>query len=137
MLYTHMSCSLNADISAEDLAPTPAAPAEVVKPDVSTAQEMPVEEAVKVIGGTQAGSAPVSEAPTAGKALDSVLVGPDPAAAGSAADDKPQDGDYFLDANLADSMLVGLVLVCLGVVSGFYCPRACSCGPCIGRSNSV
>lgn len=102
--------SLNADLSAEDLAPTPAAPAEVAKPDVSTAQEMPVEEAVKVIGGTQAGSAPVSQAPTAGKALDAVPVGPDPVAAGSAADDAPQDGDYFLDANLADSMLVRLFL---------------------------
>lgn len=71
---------------------------------------MPVEEAVKMIGGTQAGSAPVSTVPTAETALDAVPVGPDPAAAGKAADDSPQDGDYFLDANLADSMLVGLVL---------------------------
>lgn len=69
---------------------------------MSNTQEMPVEEAVKVIGGTQAGSAPVSEGPTAGKALDAVPVGPDPAAT----DDTPQDGDYFLDANLADSMQV-------------------------------
>lgn len=80
---------------------------------------MPVEEAVKVIGGTQAGSAPVSEVPTAGKALDAVPVGPDPAAAGSGADDTPQDGEYFLDANLADSMLVRLVLVCHSLVSNF------------------
>ena len=97
-----------ADVSAEDLAPTaPAAEqAEVRKPDVSNTSEMPVSEAVKVIGGTQAGSAPVREAPTASKALDAVPVGPDPAAAGTAADDMPQDGDYFLDATLADSMLV-------------------------------
>ena len=92
-------------MSTEDLAPT-----EEAKPDVSNAQEMPVEEAVKVIGGTQAGGAPVSEAATAGKALDAVPVGPDPAAAGTAADDTPQDGDYFLDATLADSMQVGLFL---------------------------
>ncbi|KAL3149279.1 hypothetical protein ABBQ32_002095 [Trebouxia sp. C0010 RCD-2024] len=92
-------------LSAEDLAPTPTAPTEEAKPDVNTAQEMPVEEAVKMIGGTQAGSAPVSTVPTAETALDAVPVGPDPAAAGKAADDSPQDGDYFLDANLADSML--------------------------------
>ncbi len=67
---------------------------------------MPVSEAVKIIGGTHAGSAPVSEAPTAGKALDSVPVGPDPAAAAPAADDMPQDGDYFLEATLADSKQV-------------------------------
>ena len=73
---------------------------------------MPVEEAVKVIGGTQAGSAPVSEAATAGKPLDVVPVGPDPAAA---ADDTPQDGDYFLDANLADGAQV-------------MCP-SCTCVP--------
>ena len=88
-----------------------------------------VEEAVKVIGGTQAGSAPVSEVPTAGKALDAVPVGPDPAAASSGADDTPQDGEYFLDADLADGMLVGLVFVCHSLVSKPYCPRACSCVP--------
>ena len=63
---------------------------------------MPVSEAVKMIGGTKAGSAAVGEVPTATKALDSVPVGPDPATA----DDTPQDGDYFLDATLADSMQV-------------------------------
>lgn len=82
---------------------------------------MPVEEAVKVIGGLQAGSAPVSTASTAGKALDAVPVGPDPAAAGNAADDAPQDGDYFLDANLADSMLVGLQLSCTVSILLFTC----------------
>ncbi len=97
-----------AAVTAEDLAPAPAAASEEeVKPDVSNTSEMPVEEAVKVIGGTQAGSAPVSEAPTANKALDAVPVGPDPAAAApAAADDTPQDGEYFLDATLADSMQV-------------------------------
>ena len=45
---------------------------------------MPVSEAVKVIGGTQAGSAPVSEGPTIGKALDFVPVGPHSAAAAPA-----------------------------------------------------
>ena len=93
------------------------APVEVAKPDVSNAQEMPIEEAVKVIGGTQAGSAPVSEAVTASKALDAVPVGPDPAAAGTAADHTPQDTDYFLDANLADSIQVDLTLICLGLTS--------------------
>ncbi len=67
---------------------------------------MPVSEAVKIIGGTHAGSAPVSAPPTAGKALDSVPVGADPVAAAPAADDMPQDGDYFLDATLADSKQV-------------------------------
>ena len=110
----------------EDLAPSSRASAEVAKPDVSNAQEMPVEEAVKVIGGTQAGSAPVSEAPTASKAMDAVPVGPDPAAAGTAAVDAPQDGDYFLDANLANSMQVELA---------FFCPHPCVfltffCGTC-------
>lgn len=89
-------------ISAEDLTAA-ATEEEEPKLDVTHTSEMPVSEAVKIIGGTHAGSAPVSEAPTAGKALDSVPVGPDPAAAVSAADDTPQDGDYFLDATLADS----------------------------------
>lgn len=101
------SCLVCCSCSAEDLGPTPAAPAEEPKPDVTHVQEMPVEDAVKVIGGTQAGSAPVSEARTAGKALDAIPVGPDPAAADTAAGDTPQDGDYFLDANLADSMQAG------------------------------
>lgn len=87
---------------------------------------MPVSEAVKVIGGTQAGSAPVSEGPTAGKALDSVPVGPDPAAAAPAPamadDDMPQDGDYFLDATLADSKQARIYpacrsSACLGIAS--------------------
>lgn len=110
------------------MAPSSTAPAEVAKPDVSNAQEMPVEEAVKVIGGTQAGSAPVSEASTASKALDAVPVGPDPVAAGAAADDAPQDGDYFLDANLADSMQVELAYICLSLVSQAECPLACFVG---------
>ena len=103
-----------------------------MKPDVNTAQEMPVEEAVKVIGGTQAGSAPVSTVPTAETALDAVPVGPDPAAAGRAADDSPQDGDYFLDANLADSTLVGLYAIFAHTV-----PTLCisvHAGPCSQRS---
>ncbi|DBA97271.1 hypothetical protein WJX77_010996 [Trebouxia sp. C0004] len=87
-------------ISAEDLT---AATGEEPKLDVTHTSEMPVSEAVKNIGGTHAGIAPVSEAPTAGKALDSMPVRPDPAAAAPAADDTPQDGDYFLDATLADS----------------------------------
>jgi len=33
-------------------------------------------------------------------------VGPDPAAAAPAVDDTPQDGDYFLEATLADSKQV-------------------------------
>ena len=102
----------------------------MAQPDVSNAQEMPIEEAVKVIGGTQAGSAPVSQAQTASKALDAVPVCPDPAAAGTAADDTPQDGDYFLDANLADSIQVQLALICLGLRSHFYCFLACFCGAC-------
>ncbi|DBA70504.1 hypothetical protein WJX79_008632 [Trebouxia sp. C0005] len=89
-------------ISAEDMTAA-ATEEEEPKLDVTHTSEMPVSEAVKIIGGTHAGSAPVSEAPTAGKALDSVPVGPDPAAAAPAADDTPQDGDYFLDATLADS----------------------------------
>ena len=97
---------------------------------MSSAQEMPVEEAVKVIGGTQAGSAPVSEPPTASKALDAVPVGPDPAAAGSAGDDAPQDGDYFLDANLSDSMQVQLPFIRLGLMSQFWCRFACFCAAC-------
>ena len=97
-----------AAVAADDLAnPAPsAADDKIEKPDVSNTSEMPVSEAVKVIGGTKAGNAPVAEAPTASKALDAVPVGPDPAAAGTAADDTPQDGDYFLDANLADSLQV-------------------------------
>ncbi|KAA6428005.1 MAG: hypothetical protein FRX49_02667 [Trebouxia sp. A1-2] len=92
----------DAAISAEDMTAA-ATEEEEPKLDVTHTSEMPVSEAVKIIGGTHAGSAPVSEAPTAGKALDSVPVGPDPAAAAPAADDTPQDGDYFLDATLADS----------------------------------
>ena len=100
-------------MGADDLANPTSAPADdkVEKPDVSNTSEMPVSEAVKVIGGTKAGSAPVAEAPTAGKALDAVPVGPDPAAAGTAADDTPQDGDYFLDATLADSYQVRITAI--------------------------
>lgn len=90
-------------ISAEGLSAAATEEEEEPKLDVTHTSEMPVSEAVKIIGGTHAGSAPVCEAPTAGKALDSVPVGPDPAAAAPAADDTPQDGDYFLDATLADS----------------------------------
>ncbi len=95
----------DAAISAEDLSAA-ATEEEEPKPDVTHTSEMPVSEAVKIIGGTHAGSAPVSEAPTAGKALDTVPVGPDPAAAAPAVDDTPQDGDYFLEATLADSKQV-------------------------------
>ena len=96
----------DAAISAEGLSAAATEEEEEPKLDVTHTSEMPVSEAVKIIGGTHAGSAPVCEAPTAGKALDSVPVGPDPAAAAPAADDTPQDGDYFLDATLADSKQV-------------------------------
>ncbi len=104
----------DAAISAEDLTAA-AIEEEEPKPDVTHASEMPVSEAVKIIGGTHAGSAPVSEAPTAGKALDSLPVGPDPAAAAPAADDTPQDGDYFLDATLADSKQVCVCMQTLDI----------------------
>lgn len=104
--------------AAEPTAPTAEATAPTAEPTAPSATtagaaaqaEVPVSEAVKHIGGTKAGESKVSEQPTAKKAIDSIPVGPGPATAtaagaSSAQPDSNQDGDYYLDAALADSNL--------------------------------